>query len=66
MSFALSTAAIFVPSLIGMEEGSQAAAAFLVGGYLAGMAGGGLLGGVLGLLLAHRLTGGRAIIPGRN
>jgi len=66
MSFALSTGAIFVPSLLHMEEGSQAGAAVFIGGYLAGMAGGGLLGAVLGLLLAHRLTRGRPIIPGRN
>lgn len=62
LSFALSTLALVVPAWIDLPSNSNFSGMMLIGGYLAGMAGGGILGAVLGALLARKLTGKRPII----
>ncbi|MDP1911780.1 hypothetical protein [Brevundimonas sp.] len=62
LSFALSTLALVAPAWIDLPFDSSVGGILLIGGYLAGMAGGGILGTVLGALLARKLTGKRPII----
>ncbi|MDP1778047.1 MAG: hypothetical protein Q8K90_05505 [Brevundimonas sp.] len=62
LSLALSTLALVVPAWINLPSDSNVGGFLLIGGYLAGMAGGGILGAVLGALLAQKLTGKRPII----
>ena len=62
LSLALSTLVLVVPAWIDLPFDSSAGGILLIWGYMAGMAGGGILGAVLGALLARKLTGRRPII----